>query len=284
MRGPTRSAAGPRAVGRCRGGRLPVSAAGRLAGCAAFALLLGACTGTWGRSRTADLADSFPFSLGMGPGVSVSVRTPMVSIGVTPVQVRSDRIGYDDRLIHGSWREYQTGLPWSPWLDDLDDVPRAPESDSPWWRRGVPLMYRWRAKRDSYKDVLPSTPHEPEVETWGSQPPVGRETLGALLTMSENRAIEFRDLRRLEAGADDAPLDVVGAPTRGTLWVASRGGRRVPSSWDLFELDVFLFIGVRAGVRPFEFLDFLTGFVGLDLAGDDLPHPQTFEPEPLKVF
>ena len=241
--------------------------------------LLASCAGvdTYRRSRVADLADAFPFSFGWGFGLSVSMKaTNLVQLGLGPIPSRMDRWGYEDRTFYGTWREFQTGLPWAPWIEGSHVLPEWEGELS--WTRGLPLLYRWQTMRDAPAAEGQYTQEwEPELTSWGRHPPVCREERGGLLLPSRRRWVAFVDLRS-EAGDPD-PLDAVGSPLRATLWEARRPGGAAPRAWDLFELDAnLLLVGARFGVRPGEFLDFVVGLVGLDPLGDDLPRAEVATP------
>ncbi len=86
----------------------------------------------------------------------------------------------------------------------------------------------------------PSSSREPERRSWGRHPPVTRELWGAVGFPGSRFAVDYADLRREEGGPDS--LDVIGSPARTTLWEARREGRAVNHAWDLFELDVMLWL------------------------------------------
>jgi len=256
----------------------------RLAALAASLMLLSAgCAGwpAYGRARAADAADVIPVSVAWGYGVSASVKaTPLFDLGLGLSPVVSGRYGYADRTFHGVWHEYQTPFPWTIWLDDLGGVPPRPygaNDDRP-LGDGVPIMYRWQVMKDGPGGEGYDNAHwEPVLRRWGRNPPVARESGGAFLIPEYRRAINWRDLR-LEQG-DEEPLNELGTPELATLWEATRDGPDLPRAWDLFEVDLFAgIIGLRLGVRPLEFCDFLVGIVGFDPAGDDIDETTFNEP------
>ncbi len=251
---------------------------------AAGLMLLSAGCASWpayGRSRAADAADVLPVSLAWGYGLSASVKaTPLFNLGLGLSPVVSGRFGYEDRTFYGVWHEYQTAFPWTLWLDDLGSVPPRPygaNDDRP-TGDGVPIMYRWQVMKDGPGGEGYSSAHwEPVLRRWGRSPPVARESGGAFVVPEYRRAINWRDLR-LEQG-DEEPLNKLGTPEVATLWEATRDGPDLPRAWDLFEADLFLgIVGLRIGVRPLEFGDFLAGIVGFDPAGDDIEETTFNEP------
>jgi len=107
------------------------------------------------------------------------------------------------------------------------------------------------------------------VRNWGRHPPRSREIGGAFLIPEWRRELRWHDLRQAQGNVDS--LSAIGSPMTATLWEVSRDGPAVSRAWDLFEGDIFLaVVGLRIGLRPVEFVDFLTGLVGFDLLADDL--------------
>jgi len=248
-------------------------------------LLASGCSsmGGYGRSRVADLLDVVPVSIATGWGLSFSVKaTPLFHVGLgTPVV--SKRYGYEDRVFHGTWREYQTAFPFTPFERQLDTLPPRPygANDGRKFGDGIPIMYRWQVIKDapSGEGNLQGN-YEPRLRQWGRHPPVGREMGGAFGVPEYRRALDWQDLR-LDQGDDD-PLGMVGSPTRATLWEARRSGADLPQAWDLFEGDIFFgIVGVRFGLRPLEFLDFMAGLLTIDFMGDDIPAVTSATPQPL---
>jgi len=248
-------------------------------------LLASGCAGLggYGRSRAADLLDVVPVSVATGFGVSFSMKaTPLFHVGLgTPVV--SNRYGYEDRVFHGIWREYQLTFPFTPFSGRLDALPKRPygANDGRWFGDGVPIMYRWQVIKDSPSgEGNLQGNYEPRLRQWGRHPPVGREMGGALLVPEYRRELDWQDLRL--AQGDDDPLAMVGSPTRATLWEARRSGHDLPQAWDLFEADIFFgIVGVRIGLRPLEFVDLVAGLLTIDFMGDDYPGVVTATPQPL---
>ena len=120
---------------------------------AVLSLGLGGCT--YGRARTADLLDAVPISVSKGWGLGLSLRaTPLLHVGLAASPIVSNRLGYEDRVIHGTWGEYQASFPWSLWAAELGDLPAAPTHTS-WVDRGGPAtVYRWQAMRDAPAGIV----------------------------------------------------------------------------------------------------------------------------------
>jgi hypothetical protein len=238
---------------------------------------------TYGRSRMADFKDFIPWSISCGWGIGITARaTPMVNVGLALTPIKSLRWGYDDRVVHGVWREAQTVFPYTIWIDYWDPDPAHPDTTgfNPWV---LPIVHRWQVFRDAPSgEGNRQQTYEPRMKEWGRHPSVVRESLGAFIVPAERRWVDFVDLRR-EQGNPDV-IDILGSPDRATQWESRRTGRPASNAWDLFELDVFAgIVGVRLGVRPVEFADFVLGIFTIDFMGDDLPQPEEFVPreEPL---
>jgi len=250
---------------------------------AALLLLATGCSNLspYAKSRLADLADAVPMSIALGWGLSVDVQaTPLLHVGLGLSPVVSQRAGYEDRVIHGRWNEFVACMPWSFWLTDISPVPPRPAAAEGLDAWVLPLVYRWQVRRDATlgEGQLPGG-WEPQLREWGRHPPLSRETTGAFILPEIRRELNWHDLRL--AQGDPEPLSAVGSPTRATLWEVSRDGPRVAPPWDLFQVDVFaVFLGLRLGFRPFEFVDFLAGLATVDLSGDDYPKAWAAEPQP----
>jgi hypothetical protein len=244
-----------------------------------------ACAGvdTYARSRVADLKDVIPWSISCGWGIGLSVQaTPMFQVGLGLSPIHANRWGYDDRVVHGVWRESVVLFPYTLWDDDIKgDMLSPDETGFPW--TAIPIAYRWQLFRDAPEgEGKRNQGYEPNLVGWGRHPPIVRESLGAFIFPATRRWVDFNDLRR-EQGDRDV-LDILGPPARATLWESRRAGRPADRAWDLFEVDVFAgVVGVRLGVRPVEAVDFLLGILGIDILGDDLPRPHVNEPRELPL-
>jgi hypothetical protein len=252
---------------------------------ALLALAAMACTScSYARSRAADFQDIFPWSIACGWGIGASLHaTPLFHVGVGATPIVSHRYGYDDRIVNGVWHESETLFPYTLWSDAFAADPLAPEETGfPW--HAVPIVYRWQVFRDAVSGEAESTEKtsEPNHEMWGRHPSIVRESLGAFMAPQSRRWLDFEDLRRTQDDRD--VINVLGAPSRATLWGSRRAGRPAPLAWDLFEADIFLgMLGVRLGVRPVEAVDFLLGFALIDILGDDLPEPVSNEPREMPL-
>lgn len=257
----------------------------RLAALGVLLLALGCSTpSSWPRSRAADLLDAVPVSVAAGWGVGISGQaTPLLAAGLSATPVVSNRAGFDDRVIWGTWEEYQAGFPWTwdvRWRTDVVEPP----ADEPFWSDSLRLSYRWQRMADAPGgegyDI--ERMWEPNTVWYRRHPPVIRESFGALGVPMRRGWILFQDERR--ATHDTEPLDRLGSPERGALWTMRSERLPAQRAWDLFELDAFAGIfGLRVGFRPVEAVDFLLGIVFLDPMQDDLPEASSGSPPDSEV-
>ncbi|MDG2148983.1 MAG: hypothetical protein P8N09_05600 [Planctomycetota bacterium] len=244
-------------------------------------LFSGACAGvdTYARSRVADFKDVFPWSVACGWGIGLSMQaTPLFELGVGLTTIHSNRWGYDDRIVHGVWRESVVLFPYTLWNQALEPDPQHPETTGfPW--TAIPIVYRWQIFRDGPGiEGQRNRNLEPNFMGWGRHPPIVRESLGAFIFPATRRWVDFTDVRKDQG--DPGVLSILGTPERATLWEARRAGRPAARAWDLFEVDFFaLVVGARLGVRPVEAVDFVLGIFGVDFLKDDLPEPHVNVPE-----
>ena len=260
--------------------------AGRMVAGLLLLLGLGSCTplGTYWRSRGADLLDAVPVSASTGWGMGLSAQaTPLLGFGLGLSPIVSQRYGYADRTFHGIWNEYNLLFPWTFWVESLSELPALPRGQDDFWSEGIPLVFRWQVMRDApggegWRDHY----WEPNPRSWGRHPPVVREWQGALLWPMQGGFLEFLDLRD-EHG--DKEIGSLWSPEQASFWETRRIRRSTIRAWDLFEIDaMILAFGLRLGFRPGEAVDFLLGWVGLDVLGDDLPEPLVWEPEHMSSF
>ncbi len=230
------------------------------------------------RSRAGDALDVIPVSFGYGHGLGMSFRaTSAFHVGLSAWPVRARRLGYDDRVVRGVWREYAASFPWTFYLEENGELPPVPvEVRESRWEKGVPIVYRWQSMRAAPQaEGTFSRGSIPDVLHLGRHPSYVRESIGALLIPEVRRRVDFREFRLTDA-VD--PMSSSGTPDAAVAWQAERGGERIASDWDRFEADLFVgFVGLRFGLRPWQLVDFLAGWFQFDPAGDDLPAPVTFE-------
>lgn len=104
--------------------------------------------------------------------------------------------------------------------------------------------------------------------------------ISSALTMTSSTWVEHRWVQEWLGGPSKAPKDLPVLPLARyhLLFVVpdfcypTEPDRRRESWTDSFWIEgsVRVFLGVRAGFNPAEFLDFLLGWFGVDIAGDDI--------------
>lgn len=257
----------------------------RLAALGALLLTLGCgATSSWPRSRVADLLDVVPVSIAAGWGFGASIQaTPLFQVGFGATPVVSNRLGFDDRIFHGFWEEYQVGFPWTWGVRSRTDI-EPPPHDDPFWADSLRLNFRWQRMADAPggEGYDEEGQWEPNLLWSRRHPPLIRESFGALGVPQRRSWILFEDARR-ETGDPD-PLERLGASERAAVWTMRAERGPAPRAWDLFEMDAFLgVVGVRVGVRPVEFVDFVAGLLFLDPLQDDLPEASHAAPQDSSV-
>jgi hypothetical protein len=187
--------------------------------------------------RIADLKDSGRISAGLALGLSLDAKLGDLTHPALGIVSSGAMVGFDSREIDGAWFEARVSDPFA----------------IHWYRReGTSWGYAlnssgWRG-------------------AW--------ESLGWLDALDEL----------------DEPIDQEGLPETGTIfrgemldgkitvsrWLPIPGGPDDPSplfafatASDIQAGATLLVIGARVGFNPLEFLDFLLGFAGQDIAGDD---------------
>ncbi len=189
----------------------------------------------------ADLKDSGRLAIGLGLGLSADAKLGDLTHPSIGILASAAMVGFESRDIDGAWYEAQVSDPFSTY----------------WYRR--------------------------DGRSWGS----------AFLLSGWRGAWE--SLGWLDAIDElDEPFDQEGLPETGTMFggemldgrlIASRwlpmgsAPEGFPALWEFhsatdLQLGVhLLLINARVGFNPLEFADFLGGFFGYDLAGDD-PEPE----------
>ena len=114
-------------------------------------------------------------------------------------------------------------------------------------------------------------------------------SLGAMIVGAGDRASDARSVFRGYSEIDLGPRsaargkNVAYRPSGIPFWDPPPPESPNPARWTQFEVAAGLLGGVRLGFNPGELLDFLLGFFGADLYGDDLargemePHAESAE-------
>lgn len=187
--------------------------------------------------RIADLRDSGRASFGVGLGLSADVKAGALTHPSLGLWSASAMIGFDTRKVDGVFFEGRTSEPYATiWTRNIG---------TPWGQALNSTGWRAAFEAHQFQAALTETSHVPQ-----------RERPEALIAIVEEKEL-------------DGTLDVGGwlpIPRRTQTWESlfSFG-----NTTDLQAGAQLLFITARIGFNPLEFIDFLGGFAGADIAGDD---------------
>ncbi len=180
--------------------------------------------------RLADLRDAGRLSIGVGLGLSADAKVGALSHPSLGVASATADLGFDSRDVYGSFYAARTSEPYATWFG---------------YEEGESIL---AALNDSgFRAAF-------EVHEWSS-------SFAAIgMGLGDERP------EVLVGQAEGVELD--GRVTRGR-WLGTGDPVTFNSASDLQLGATLLFVSARAGVSILETLDFLLGFVGLDIAGDD---------------
>ncbi len=196
--------------------------------------------------RVADLKDSGRLSMGLGLGLSVDAKIGDLTHPALGAFSVSGQFGFESRHIDGPWYEASVSDPYALSWFRKEDVPWGYAFNLSGWR-GVWESLDWLDAMDELDEDLDQEP----------LPETGTVVEGERLDSSVN-------VRR---------------------WLPITGGHGEPkrlwsfnTATDLQLGAHFLLVNARVGFNTLEFIDFLLGFAGFDIAGDD-PAPGEQEPD-----
>lgn len=179
--------------------------------------------------RMADLRDSGRLSLGLGFGISADAKVGALTHPSFGILSTSAMLGFDSRDIYGEYYEARVSEPYA--------TVWARDENEPWL--SALNDSGWRAAFETRRY------HEAVAAVWQ---PVGQSAPDVLVAEIEGTEID--------GTLDDGD------------WVFSEAANF--NTLTDFQLGATLFlVSARAGVNVLEFIDFLLGFGGVDIAGDD---------------
>lgn len=187
--------------------------------------------------RVADLKDSGRIGIGLGFGLSMDARLGDLTHPALGLLSVSAMLGFESRDIDGPWYEARVSDPYSTYWYRREEKPWGHAFLYSGWR-GTWESLDWL---DALFEIDDPIDKEPLPETGTI---VGGELLDGKVTASRWVPIQG-------SSEDAAPLFSFNTAT------------------DLQLGAHLLLINARLGFNPLEFLDFLLGFAGLDIAGDD---------------
>lgn len=181
--------------------------------------------------RVADLQDSMSLGLGIGAGLAMDLKAGMLTHPSLGTATASAMIGSDSRDVDGSYYEVGMAEPHATfWAHRLTNGAWGPALNESGWRAAFEV-------------------HEYTVAVAAIGYPPGQDRPEIVLA-------EFQ-----------------GEELQGTLeqakWLPNMDEANFAGATDFQMGATALILTVRAGFNPLEFFDFLLGFGGLDIAGDD---------------
>jgi hypothetical protein len=187
--------------------------------------------------RIADLKDSGRVSFGVGLGLSADIKAGALTHPSLGLWSASAMFGFDTRKVDGLFFEGRTSEPYATFWTRGIGTPWGQALNSTGWRVAF--------EAHEFQAALAETAHVPQ-----------RERPEALIAHIEKHEL-------------DGTLDVGGwlpFPRRTQTWDSLFSFK---NTTDLQAGAQLLFVTARVGFNPLEFLDFLGGMLGADIAGDD---------------
>ncbi|GEM_PF-2712881 len=212
--------------------------------------------GAWFRRRGLDLLDCVKANVGVGLGLEADARlTDWFAPGLG-FAARTWNFGWEDRNLYGSWEEWNVvNTPRAVWeanVGDIEESTTEPGYDP-----------RWSVARLAMASVFLAN------ERWIRKPGTG------VVRIELYSLFNFAPIPTFIRAAD---------PRRSMIRSGETAVINRKSIWDQgwIELGVTpVFLHVRAGLNPFQMVDFLFGMVGLDPAGDDRDRIPSAPPLPV---
>ena len=190
--------------------------------------------------RLADLQDSGRISVGLSLGLSVDAKLGDITHPALGILASSAMVGFETRHIDGVWYEARVSDPFATYWYRRDGQSWGWSLNSSGWRG----MWEATDFLDALDEIDESFDQEPLPET-------GSVYQGEKL---DGQLVASRWLPLPWGAPEDVPV----------LF-------RFRTATDLQLGATLVLVGARVGFNPLEFLDFLLGFGGFDIAGDDPP-------------
>ncbi len=179
--------------------------------------------------RMADLQDSVSLSLGAGVGIAADAKVGMITHPSLGSVTASAMLGSDSRDVAGSFYQVSSSFPHSMFWAHKEGLPSGQVMNSTGWRAAFEV----------------------------------KEFTAAFVAIGHPTA----NTTDIVSGM------VEGVEAEGTLdegrWLPLPPEMSFHEATDFQAGATLLLVSVRAGLNPLELLDFLLGFVGVDIAGDD---------------
>jgi hypothetical protein len=182
--------------------------------------------------RMADLRDSGRLSLGIGAGLSVDAKAGALTHPSLGTAYASAKLGFDSRDVDGAFYEVGTSDPHAAFWASKEGASLGQALNDSGWRAAFEVH--------EYRAALVAVGYPP-----------GQDRPEVLVA------------------------EVRGEELDGTLekatWLPLDPDLSFNNATDFQVGATALIVSARAGLNALELLDFVLGFVGLDIAGDDAP-------------
>jgi hypothetical protein len=181
--------------------------------------------------RVADLQDSLSLGIGIGAGLGIDAKAGMFTHPALGSATASAMLGSDSRDVSGAYYQVSMADPHASfWAHRLKNGNWGAALNESGWRAAFEV-------------------HEYTVAVAAIGHPPGQERPTVVLAEFEGEELS------------------------GTLeestWLPDPDQANLAGAMDFQVGATALILSVRAGVNPLELIDFLLGFAGLDIAGDD---------------
>ena len=179
--------------------------------------------------RMADLQDSVSLSLGPGVGIAADVKAGAITHPSFGTVTASAMVGSDSRIVSGSYYQVSSSFPHSMFWASKEGASAGEAINSTGWRAAFQV----------------------------------KEFVAAFVAIGHPTANSTEVVSGMVEGVEvDADLDE-------GRWLPLPPEISFNEATDLQAGATLLLVSARAGFNPLEFVDFLLGFAGVDIAGDD---------------
>lgn len=179
--------------------------------------------------RMADLQDSMSLGLGFGLGVAADAKAGMFTHPSLGTVTASAMLGSDSRDVSGSYYQVSSSWPHSMWWAGKEGMSFGNALNSTGWRAAFEVQDYTAA----FVGIGYPTANTAEVISGQISGVAAEGTVDDGTWLPIPPDLEYGEITDMQIGA------------------------------------TLLLFTARVGVNPLEFIDFLFGFVGVDLAGDD---------------
>ena len=179
--------------------------------------------------RMADLQDSASLSLGMGVGAAADLKVGVLTHPSFGTVTASAMLGSDSRDVAGSFYQVSSSWPHSMFWAHKEGKPGGQVANSTGWR----AAFEVKEFQAAFVAIGHPTANTTEIVSGMVEGVEAEGTMDEASWLPLPPEVSFNEATDLQMGA------------------------------------TLLLFSVRAGFNPLEFFDFLLGFGGVDIAGDD---------------